>query len=572
MIKKPILTFLAIIAAIIIANIGAYINFPEYKYNPILIFAIWVQLFPNIPPISLISSMSALLFLAFATRQIFFGKQIKEQKNKYGYANLIKSKSNFNKYKKDFGLNFKSGIFLGKIGNNFIRSNNPLSTLILAPPGTGKTAAIIIPNLLLCDNSAIIHDPKGEIYNLTANARRIKLGHKILTFDPVSEEETAKYNVFNHQILPKNDADLKAYINNIANIIFRGNKSTPNSDNANYFTNAAKSLFTFIALWLIHKNPDRETSIPDIRSKLLSNSDVEDTITQMIDNKDKSIPEYVKEDGRGTLLAVNSDTQWAGILGSIKEPLEIFGDPRIAKITGSNCDFTAKKLRKEKISLYLKIRDQDQKRLAPLMTMIIESLTTGLISQMPEEEERKGKKKKKRQNNQITLFLDEFPRLGKMEAIANLAAISRGYNLNTIFVAQDYEQIANTYGREYISIFESNCAYKIIFKQNNFETASKISKLIGNKTDQKVSTSKNNNEANYGSKMPSLENIFKQNKESNSTSTSKEGIALITPQDILNLDSNNSLLIIQGHASKPILTKNAFWFKEKKLKKLTKIS
>jgi type IV secretion system protein VirD4 len=128
-------------------------------------------------------------------------------------------------------------------------------------------------------------------------------------------------------------------------------------------------------------------------------------------------------------------------------------------------------------------------------------------------------------------------------------------------VAQDYKQISNTYGQDYVEIFETNCAYKIIFRQNNFFTAEKISKLIGNKTVSRKSTSKNQ------SNKHELKISF-QGSSGRSESESSEGIPLITAQDILTLSSDNCIIIAQGHASKPILAKNPMWFKEKDLKKL----
>ena len=51
-----------------------------------------------------------------------------------------------------------------------------------AQTGTGKTAGMVIPNLLLCDHSMIVHDPKGELYDLTGKVRANKLNHNVLLF------------------------------------------------------------------------------------------------------------------------------------------------------------------------------------------------------------------------------------------------------------------------------------------------------------------------------------------------------------------------------------------------------
>jgi type IV secretion system protein VirD4 len=392
----------------------------------------------------------------------------------------------------------------------------------------------------------IVHDPKGELYDITHKARRDNMQSKILLFDPVADD-SLKFNIFAKSMLPKNRNDLRAYVANAANIVFAGQQIKNNSASADgYFESAAKSTFIFFAQWLIYKN--NETSIPKIRSKLLEDEDTSRTIEDMVE--DNSTPAEIKEDGRGVLTASVSENQWAGIIGQLKEALELFADSRIRAVTDSTCDFTGYTLREEKTTVYLKVRDKDKQRLRPIMSLMLDSISTQLVSRMPEDTDHK-----------ITFILDEFVRLGKMDFISELPSISRGYKLNFIFVAQDYEQISNTYGQSYISIFETNCAYKIIFRQNNHNTAERISKLIGNKTTDRKSISKN-----QGSKTDIKVNF--QGNNSKSESISREGIALVTPQDITNLKSDNCLLVVQGHASKPILAKNPMWFKEKNLKNL----
>lgn len=568
---KPTLKFITLIAiTVIIANIGAWIEYPQFRYNPLLIIAIWKDLFPNIPTTVFSTSALSLILMVFGSKRIFqkvdndignyrddlnfFQKIFKSSDNyKYGYAKLIKTSRQLKSLIKSFELNYKKGIILGKMGHDFIRSQNPYSCLVLAPPGTGKTAGMVIPNLLLCSNSMIVHDPKGELYDLTSKVRKNRLKHNVLLFDPM-DEGCLKFNVFAQDNLPKNPNDLRAYISNVANILFSSNGNNDNrySSNDNYFENASKSTFIFFANWLIYKNG--YSSIADIRSKLLENEDATDTIEAMID--DNNLPESLKEDGRGVLFASNSDNQWAGVIGHLKEILELFADNRIRAVTSENkCDFTGNSIRQEKTTIYLKVRDQDNQRLKPLISLILDVISTQLISKLPQENDKK-----------ITFVLDEFVRLGKLKFIADLPSISRGYNLNFIFVAQDYQQISNVFGQSYISIFESNCAYKVIFKQNNFQTAQSISKTIGNQTLDKVSVNKGISHQN------NLKPSFNNSNSSKSQSFNKEGLALVSEQDILNLSKNQCLILIQGHAGKPILANSALWFKDNKLKKIIRNS
>lgn len=563
--KKILFLSLVIIIAVIIANYIPWQEYPTHAYNPLLIISIWKELFPEIPYEIFLSSVGSILFLIFTFRltiAVSFKSEeslgvyrkslilrlltINKDKSKYGYAYFIKNLRSLKRHIKKFELNFKQGIVLGKLAGKFIRSNLPYSTLILAPPGTGKTAGIIIPNLLLCDNSMIIHDIKGELYDMTSDFRRSKFNHQILLFDPASDN-SLKFNIFAKSILPENKDNLRSYVSNVANILFSGQKVKSNSESGDgYFENAAKSTFIFIAQWLIYKNG--YTSIPQIRSKLLEDEDTAKVIEQM--SGDKGMPSEIREDGRGVLVASVSENQWAGIIGQLKEALELFADNRIKSVTDSGCDFEASDLRKDKITIYIKIRDKDKKRLRPLISLIFDSISTQLISEMP-----------KKSDNNITFILDEFIRLGRMDFISDLPAVSRGYKLNAVFVAQDYEQISKVYGQGAMSEFDSNCAYKIVLTQNSFKTADNISKLIGNKTTIRSSENRGN------SSQTGIE-VKIQGNRSSSQSISQEGIALVSAQDVLNLQKGKCLIIVQGHASNPIIADNPFWFEDKKLKKL----
>ncbi len=442
---------LGIILFYLIASIGAWLTYSDYFLKLDLIFLVWAS---EIPPMSIFLStvlgFISFLLIGFKSRTFEGGK--------YGFARFAKRY-----YIKKFGLNYKNGIILGKAFGKILKTDKPLSLLVLAPPGTGKTAGIIIPTLLTLKNSVLVHDPKGELYDLTSKVRA-KFS-KVLLYDPM-DDNSCVFNPFAKELLPKDKRDVRGYILNMSSILFK--PANENSDS--YFIDAAKSAFLFFAEWLIWKN--QETSLPEIRDKLLETTDIAKTIRVMMSTK--GVPDEIKKDGNGVLISEDSDKQWAGVVGTLKETIEIFADPRVKQATSGKMDFCGDDLRKENISLYLKIRDKDAKRLEPLMSMLVESISTQLISSLPNKDDKI-----------VTFVLDEFVRLGKMNIIRDLPSVSRGYKVNTIFVAQDYEQITLKYGREAVSMFDSNCAYKVIFQQNNLQTAEKISKIIGNKTRKK---------------------------------------------------------------------------------------
>ena len=55
--------------------------------------------------------------------------------------------------------------------------------ITFAPTGAGKGVSCIIPALLTWDGPAIVIDPKGENYAVTAR-RRLELGQRVALIDP----------------------------------------------------------------------------------------------------------------------------------------------------------------------------------------------------------------------------------------------------------------------------------------------------------------------------------------------------------------------------------------------------
>ena len=377
------------------------------------------------------------------------------------------------------------------------------------------------------------------LYNKT-HKDRLKLGHKVLFLDPLDFKGTIKFNPFAKNQIPEKLL-LTSYISNISNIIFA---KKGDGDKSDYFTNTTKDLFNTVALYFVWKNDF--TTITQIKSFLLETTDLESQF-QMVQEELKEAQEcetdkiniriiqQISEGITKILQIIAAKDQFSGVIGSFNTQLSFFNDFDIENII--NCEestITANSLRKDKITLYLRVKDNDMERLSPLIKLFFETLTSDLLSNEP-----------KKEDNQITFILDEFGNLGKVKKLIKATTISRSYRLNQIFVLQDLEQLSSVYSKEERDILEANTAYKIILKQNNFKTAKAFSELIGNKTQSRTSQSTN-------------QKLLQSS--SNSISKSWEGINLVSPQDILNLEQDKCLILAQGNYAKVIKADIPWYF------------
>ena len=86
------------------------------------------------------------------------------------------------------------GIYLGVWQGSYLRDCGPGHVLVMAPTRSGKGVGVVVPTLLTWPHSALVHDLKGENWQLTAGARRA-MGQMCLKFDPTDTTGTSvKYN------------------------------------------------------------------------------------------------------------------------------------------------------------------------------------------------------------------------------------------------------------------------------------------------------------------------------------------------------------------------------------------
>ena len=78
------------------------------------------------------------------------------------------------------------GVVLGRLSCAYLRHHGPEHVLCFAPTRSGKGVGLVMPTLLTWPGSAIVHDIKGENWQLTAGWR-VTFGRALL-FDPTNAD------------------------------------------------------------------------------------------------------------------------------------------------------------------------------------------------------------------------------------------------------------------------------------------------------------------------------------------------------------------------------------------------
>src|SRR5690606_32165517 len=88
-------------------------------------------------------------------------------------------------------LLYPDGVLLGRYENEYLRHDGPEHVICFAPTRSGKGVGLVVPTLLTWPGSTIVHDIKGENWELTAGWR--SRFSRVLLFDPTNSASAA-YN------------------------------------------------------------------------------------------------------------------------------------------------------------------------------------------------------------------------------------------------------------------------------------------------------------------------------------------------------------------------------------------
>ena len=379
------------------------------------------------------------------------------------------------------------GIYLGiwrhAGGRSYLRDCGPGHVLAVAPTRSGKGVGVVVPTLLTWPYSALVHDLKGENWQLTAGARQ-GLGHLCLKFDPTDTTGTSvKYNPLEQvRLRTVHEAE---DVQNIVHMIV-----DPEGRGLNdHWVKTGAALLTGTILHLLYTEPNKTLRglagfLSDPGCTLM------ETIERMIKAEHDPEGSMSWRDYRGAptrthpLVAESmreilskSDNERAGVFSTVMSFLSLYRDPIVAANTEYS-EFKVSDLvnHERPVSLYLVVPMASRDRLRPLIRLILNQIVRTLTTTLAYKNGRAVSANR----HPLLLMLDEFPMLGRLDVVAEALSLIAGYGIRACLVAQDLTQIHAVYGRdESITI---NCDTVVAFAPNKMETAQALSRLAGEAT------------------------------------------------------------------------------------------
>ena len=422
---------------------------------------------------------------------------------------------------KQAGLFERDGVFIGRTKNNYLRHSGPEHVMTFAPTRSGKGVGLVVPTLLSWSHSTVVHDIKGENWQLTSG-HRSGFSYCIL-FDPTNPA-SAKYNPLLEVRKGRNEV---RDVQNIADILVDPEGAL---ERRSHWEKTAHALLVGAILHVLYSQ--EEKTLARVASFL---SDPERTfkatlIAMMSTNhlgcRDAAIPKVHPVVAQASRELLNkSENERSGVLSTAMSFLGLYRDPTVAEVT-SSCDWRLEDLvsADKPVSLYLVVPPSDISRTKPLVRLILNQIGRRLTEKLDGDIDGNARR-------QVLLMLDEFPALGRLEFFESALAFMAGYGLRAFLITQSLNQIEKAYGPNN-SILD-NCHVRVAFATNDERTAKRISDALGTTTEMRAMK-------NYaGHRLaPWLSHVMVSRQE-----TARQ---LLTPGEVMQLPSEEELILVSG--------------------------
>ena len=424
----------------------------------------------------------------------------------------------------------QDGVFLGRLKRNYLRHDGPEHVMAFAPTRSGKGVGLVVPTLLGWTGSAVIHDIKGENWDLTSGWRA-RFSHCLL-FEPTSPHSVR----FNPLLEVRRGENEVRDVQNIADILVDPEGSL---ERRNHWEKTGHALLVGVILHVLYAEKDKTLSGC---ARFLSDParSFEATLSVMMKTNHLGTPEapqphpIVAQAARELLN--KSENERSGVLSTAMSFLGLYRDPVIARAT-SKSDWRIADLAKGKrpTSLYLVIPPSDISRTKPLVRLILNQIGRRLTEELPDVGRR----------HKVLMMLDEFPALGRLDFFESALAFMAGYGIRAYLIAQSLNQIEKAYGPNN-SILD-NCHVRIAFATNDERTAKRISDALGTTTEQRA-------QRNYaGHRLaPWLSHVMVSAQETQRP--------LLTPGEVMQLPPDEEIIMISG--ARPLKAKKLRYFED----------
>ena len=398
-----------------------------------------------------------------------------------------------------------------------------LNVLVVGGSGAGKTRFYAKPNILQCNTSYIVADPKGELLRSTAPLLMEK-GYDVKVFNLITPENSDGYNPFTYI---RNDEDVIKLITNLIQ-----NTTPKNATNSDPFWEKSEvALDTALMLYLLHEAPPEEQNFETLMFLIENAAAMEDDeeyrspVDLLFEALEEEYPEHIAIKQWKIFKQASGKTA-KSILISAAVRLAAFNLPEIARMTSyDNLDLGS--LGEKKKAIFCVIPDNDNS-----FNYLVGMLYTQAFQELyyKADHEHGGELPVP-----VHFVMDEFANVALPDNFERVLATMRSRRISVSIIIQNMAQLKALFKDSWESIV-GNCDTFLYLGGNEQATHEYISKMLGKET---IDTR--------------TRGLTKGRNGSSSTNYQNTGRELMTLDEVRLLDNSNALIFIRGE--KPLMDK-----------------
>lgn len=363
------------------------------------------------------------------------------------------------------GLLGRAGCVIGELDGKLITTADLRPTLVTGGTRSGKGRGHVVPSLLSWTDSVLVHDPKGELWRITAGWRS-RFSHA-LYFAP-RDPASARFNPLAEiRPGPHEVAEVQRLVSILAD-------PGGTRDDEAIWDRSASEILEAVILHVLYTAADGEKTLVKVRALL---ADLDRTVEAMAkalhrpgsDGEPETHP-FIRTAVRG--YAAMHDRFRTSVQGTARSYLKwLAGDDIEHALSASDFALGDLMCAENPVSLYVQVAPADAVALRPLVRLFFYAASQSLTAHETTDAAGRSKRRK------LLLVMDEFPLLGRVEFFEKSLRLMSGYGLKAMFAAQSLNDIVETYGRH--NTILDNCFLYTAFSALDPLTQEQVSKLTG---------------------------------------------------------------------------------------------
>lgn len=333
--------------------------------------------------------------------------------------------------------------------------------ITVAPTGAGKTIGAVVPNLLIYPGAAVVTDPKGELYDVTASRRRA-MGQEVILLDPygITGEKTGSFNPLQYMWELKN-----IFLEDEAQSSARTLTGQVSFARDPFWDNTASALLAGVILYMVSVLEAKERTLGKLY-QLLHGDDVVYKQALILDTVKNKLNEVGYQEIAAFLQ--NPDVTRGGILTTAQQHTKIFSSPQMMKVLEKSSFSMKKFIDGKPMTIYMVLPPDKLRSHGSILLLWMTALMKAIVA-------RKSQPKHK------TLFLiDECAQLGHMPQLEEAMTIGRIYGIQCWSIWQSLSQLRTLYPISWNTIIH-NASVLQVFGSKNHLMNQEFSEITGSK-------------------------------------------------------------------------------------------